>query len=42
MVVQFHKLLTSIMIDTLKGKTIKEAKEVIATFIGKIKKRNYR
>ena len=29
---------TSIMIDTLKGKTIKEAKEVIATFIGMIKR----
>ena len=29
---------TSIMIDTLKGKTIKEAKEVIETFIGMIKR----
>lgn len=29
---------TSIMIDTLKGKTIKEAKEIIATFIGMIKR----
>lgn len=29
---------TSIMIDTLKGKTIQEAKEIIATFIGMIKR----
>ena len=29
---------TSIMIDTLKGKTIKEAKEIIQTFIGMIKR----
>lgn len=29
---------TSIMIDTLKGKTIKEAKDIIATFIGMIKR----
>ena len=29
---------TSIMIDTLRGKTIKEAKEIIATFIGMIKR----
>ena len=29
---------TSIMIDTLKGKTIEEAKEIIATFIGMIKR----
>ena len=29
---------TSIMIDTLKGKTIKEAKEIIKTFIGMIKR----
>lgn len=29
---------TSIMIDTLRGKTIKEAKEVIGTFIGMIKR----
>lgn len=29
---------TSIMIDTLKGKTIKEAKEIIATFIDMIKR----
>lgn len=29
---------TSIMIDTLKGKTIDEAKEVIKTFIGMIKR----
>lgn len=29
---------TSIMIDTLKGKTIKEAKEIIDTFIGMIKR----
>ncbi len=29
---------TSIMIDTLKGKTIKEAKEIIETFIGMIKR----
>ena len=29
---------TSIMIDTLKGKTIEEAKEIINTFIGMIKR----
>lgn len=29
---------TSIMIDTLRGKTIKEAKEIIATFISMIKR----
>ena len=29
---------TSIMIDTLKGKTIKEAKEIITTFIEMIKR----
>lgn len=29
---------TSIMIDTLRGKTVKEAKEIIATFIGMIKR----
>ena len=29
---------TSIMIDTLKGKTIKEAKDIIATFIEMIKR----
>ena len=29
---------TSIMIDTLKGKTVKEAKEIISTFIGMIKR----
>ena len=29
---------TSIMIDTLKGKTIEEAKEIIETFIGMIKR----
>ena len=29
---------TSIMIDTLKGKTLKEAKEIIKTFIGMIKR----
>ena len=29
---------TSIMIDTLKGKTTQEAKEIIATFIGRIKR----
>lgn len=29
---------TSIMIDTLKGKTIAEAKEIIKTFIGMIKR----
>ena len=29
---------TSIMIDTLRGKTIEEAKEIIATFIGMIKR----
>ena len=29
---------TSIMIDTLKGKTIEEAKEIIATFIDMIKR----
>ncbi len=29
---------TSVMIDTLKGKTIKEAKEIIKTFIGMIKR----
>ena len=29
---------TSIMIDTLKGKTVKEAKEIIQTFIGMIKR----
>lgn len=30
---------TSIMIDTLKGKDIKEAKEIIKTFIGMIKRK---
>ena len=30
---------TSIMIDTLKGKTIEEAKEIIETFIGMIKRK---
>ena len=29
---------TSIMIDTLKGKTVDEAKEIIQTFIGMIKR----
>lgn len=29
---------TSIMIDTLKGKNIEEAKEIISTFIGMIKR----
>ena len=29
---------TSIMIDTLKGKTVEEAKEIIKTFIGMIKR----
>ena len=29
---------TSIMIDTLKGKTIKQAKEIIETFISMIKR----
>ncbi len=29
---------TSIMIDTLKGKTIEEAKEIVGTFIGMIKR----
>jgi nitrogen fixation NifU-like protein len=29
---------TSVMIDVLKGKTIKEAKEIIATFINMIKR----
>ena len=29
---------TSIMIDTLKGKTIEEAKEIISTFISMIKR----
>ncbi len=29
---------TSIMIDTLKGKTLSEAKEIIKTFIGMIKR----
>ena len=29
---------TSIMIDTLKGKTLEEAKEIIHTFIGMIKR----
>ena len=29
---------TSIMIDTLKGKTVSEAKEIIKTFIGMIKR----
>ena len=29
---------TSVMIDVLKGKTVKEAKEIIATFIGMIKR----
>lgn len=29
---------TSIMIDTLKGKTIQEAKSIISTFIGMIKR----
>ena len=32
------KASTSIMIDTLKGKTIKEAKEIIKTFIKMIKR----
>jgi nitrogen fixation NifU-like protein len=31
---------TSIMIDTLKGKTVDEAKEIIKTFIGMIKREN--
>ena len=31
---------TSIMIDTLKGKTIEEAKQIIETFIGMIKREN--
>ena len=31
---------TSIMIDTLKGKTIEEAKEIIKTFIEMIKREN--
>ena len=31
---------TSIMIDTLKGKTIDEAKEIISTFIKMIKREN--
>ena len=31
---------TSIMIDVLKGKTIKEAKEIIKTFIDMIKREN--
>ena len=30
---------TAIMIDTLKGKTIKEAKQIIETFIGMIKRK---
>ena len=29
---------TSIMIDTLKGKTVKEAQNIIKTFIGMIKR----
>lgn len=29
---------TSIMIDTLKGKTLEEAKEIVQTFIGMIKR----
>ena len=29
---------TSIMIDTLKGKTLEEAKQIIDTFIGMIKR----
>lgn len=29
---------TSVMIDTLKGKTVEEAKEIIKTFIGMIKR----
>lgn len=29
---------TSIMIDTLKGKTVEEAKEIVQTFIGMIKR----
>ena len=29
---------TSIMIDTLRGKTIEEAKEIVGTFIGMIKR----
>lgn len=29
---------TSIMIDTLKGKTLEEAKEIVKTFIGMIKR----
>ena len=29
---------TSIMIDTLKGKTVEEAKQIIDTFIGMIKR----
>lgn len=29
---------TSIMIDTLKGKTVKEAKEIVETFIAMIKR----
>lgn len=31
---------TSIMIDTLKGKTIEEAKEIVKTFIAMIKREN--
>lgn len=31
---------TSIMIDTLKGKNVKEAKDIIKTFIGMIKREN--
>ena len=31
---------TSIMIDTLKGKTIEEAKEIVKTFIDMIKREN--
>ena len=31
---------TSIMIDTLKGKNVKEAKDIIETFIGMIKREN--
>lgn len=31
---------TSVMIDTLKGKTLKEAKDIIATFISMIKREN--
>lgn len=31
---------TSVMIDTLKGKTLKEAKDIIETFISMIKREN--